>query len=200
MRAFIVHCHPNPPSRTAAVRNIMLDRPGRAGARIRVHRLCAKAFGPIQVGEEFAGFPSAGNPACRPPLPRPRTVQYTDPRSLDPVQWTASNAEGLARPGAVARGRNDPIWSAAYHAHRHFHHLQCILASHALHRRAGAPYAPSRCRITAGAAYSEVFMVHCPTDSAISDSPEKHLARVAVRTVGLVPGAAPAGDFRTDCA
>ena len=56
MRALVVHCHPDPGSFTAAVRDVVLDRLAAAGAEVRVADLYARAFQPVLTGPEWQGY------------------------------------------------------------------------------------------------------------------------------------------------
>ncbi len=56
MRALVVHCHPNPDSFTAAVRDRVTAQLARAGAEVRLRDLYAEGFQPILTGAEWSGY------------------------------------------------------------------------------------------------------------------------------------------------
>ena len=54
MRALVVYCHPKPDSFTAAVRDVVLEKLGGAGAKIRLRDLYAEEFEPTLSASEHA--------------------------------------------------------------------------------------------------------------------------------------------------
>lgn len=56
MRALVIHCHPDPDSFTAAVRDRILARLSEAGAQVRVHDLYAQDFAPVLTRAEWQGY------------------------------------------------------------------------------------------------------------------------------------------------
>jgi len=53
MRALVVYCHPKETSFTAAVRDVVLDRLGAAGAEVRLRDLYAEGFDPRLTAGDF---------------------------------------------------------------------------------------------------------------------------------------------------
>ena len=66
MRALVIHCHPDPASFTAAVRDRILDRLHDAGAEVRMHDLYATGFAPVLSRAEWKGY--LDSPANRVPV------------------------------------------------------------------------------------------------------------------------------------
>ncbi|MGY6635226.1 MAG: NAD(P)H-dependent oxidoreductase [Alkalilacustris sp.] len=66
MRALVIHCHPDPDSFTAAVRDRVLARLRDAGAEVRVHDLYAAGFAPVLARAEWRGY--LDSPANRAPV------------------------------------------------------------------------------------------------------------------------------------
>lgn len=66
MRALVVHCHPDPASFTAAVRDKVLERLAAAGAQTRVIDLYGTDFQPVLTQAEWRGYLDA--PANRAPV------------------------------------------------------------------------------------------------------------------------------------
>jgi len=56
MRALVVYCHPRPESFTAAVRDVVLERLGAAGAETRLADLYRDGFDPVMGAEEHARY------------------------------------------------------------------------------------------------------------------------------------------------
>lgn len=66
MKALVVHCHPDPASFTAAVRDKVVERLTAAGAEIRVIDLYAEGFDPVLTQADWRGYLDA--PANRAPV------------------------------------------------------------------------------------------------------------------------------------
>ena len=66
MRALVIHCHPDPDSFTAAVRDRVLARLRAAGAEMRVRDLYAEGFAPVLTRAEWQGY--LDSPANRAPV------------------------------------------------------------------------------------------------------------------------------------
>ncbi len=62
-RALVIHCHPDPDSFTAAIRDRVLARLAEAGAEVRLHDLYAEGFDPVLSRAEWRGY--ADSPANR---------------------------------------------------------------------------------------------------------------------------------------
>lgn len=56
MRALVVYCHPRSDSFTAAVRDLVLDKLGAAGADVRLVDLYARGFDPVLSADELARY------------------------------------------------------------------------------------------------------------------------------------------------
>ncbi len=66
MRALVIHCHPDPASFTAAVRDSIVARLHDAGAEVRMHDLYATGFAPVLSRAEWKGY--LDSPANRLPV------------------------------------------------------------------------------------------------------------------------------------
>lgn len=64
MRALVIHCHPDPHSFTAAVRDVILSRLQVAGAEVRLTDLYARNFQPVLSAEEWTGYADSNNTAA----------------------------------------------------------------------------------------------------------------------------------------
>ena len=56
MRALVIHCHPDPASFTAAVRDVILSRLHAAGAEVRLTDLYASRFQPVLTCKEWQDY------------------------------------------------------------------------------------------------------------------------------------------------
>ena len=66
LRALVIHCHPDPASFTAAVRDRVLAQLAAAGAEVRMHDLYATGFAPVLSRAEWKGY--LDSPANRVPV------------------------------------------------------------------------------------------------------------------------------------
>lgn len=202
MRAFVIHCHPDPASFTAAVRDTVLDRLAAHGAEVRVADLYARGFQPVLSPEEWRGYLDA--PANCAAVAR----DVDDLRWCDtlifvyPTWWYGLPAmlkgwlDRVLVPEVaflMPDGANRTIRPGLRHIERLGVFTTCG-ASRWLTWFVGAPGKRTLTRgigILCAARRRTVFAAHYLMDSSTPESRAAHLARVAARVDRLAAGAAP---------
>ena len=202
MRALVVHCHPDPASFTAAVRDVVLERLRHAGAEIRLHDLYADGFQPCLSQGEWRGY--LDSPANRAPVANAaEDIAWCDALIfVYPTWWYGLPAmlkgwlDRVLLPDVaflMPDGVNRTIRPGLTHITRLGVFTTCG-ASRWLTFFVGAPgkrtilrgvrlLCAKRCRTA--------FAAHYLMDSSTLDSRKTHLANVA-RAMGRLIGAAPA--------
>jgi putative NADPH-quinone reductase len=201
MKALVIHCHPDPNSFTAAVRDAVLERLRAAGVETRLRDLYAEGFEPILTRAEWTGYLDA--PANRAPVEAhvadlewcdtlifvyptwwyglPAMLKgWLDRVMLPEVAFLMPQAEGeTIRPGL-----------------RHIERLGVFTTCGASRWLTFFVGAPGRRTLTRGIGLllhpraRKVFAAHYLMDSAPRASLEAHLERVARRTDKLIGAAA----------
>ncbi|MCX7646723.1 MAG: NAD(P)H-dependent oxidoreductase [Rhodobacteraceae bacterium] len=197
MRALVVYCHPRPESFTAAVRDVVLDRLGQAGAEVRLTDLYARGFDPVLSAAEHAGY--LDSPANRAPVARdcddlawadtlifvyptwwyglPAVLKgWLDRVMLPDVAFLMPKGPGeTIRPGLTHITRLGVFTTCG--ASRLLTFLVGAPGKRTLMRGVGFLCAP-RCR--------KVFAAHYLMDSSTPESRARHLDRVARRMDRLI--------------
>ena len=122
VKAYVVYCHPNPDSFTAALRDRAVDALRAAGHEVRMSDLYADGFEP-------ALSRANGSTTSRPQHPHPEIDAYCENlrwcdalgvRVSDVVEWTTGDVDRMARPRAGTRRRMGVAgWRDADHRSTH---------------------------------------------------------------------------------
>ncbi len=197
MRALVVFCHPCDQSFNSAVRDVVVQKLGAAGAETRVHDLYRSGFAPALSWDEWKGYLSS------PANQRPVQTEVDDVRWCDtlifiyPTWWYGLPAtlkgwlDRVLLPEVaflMPDGANRTIRPGLRHIKRLGVFTTCG-ASWWLTQLIGAP---GKRTLTRGVGYlcaprkRTAFAAHYLMDSSTPESRARHLATVAARMDRLI--------------
>lgn len=200
MRALVIHCHPNPGSFAAAVRDTVLERLAAAGAEVRVADLYARGFSPVLTDAEWTGY--LDSPANRAPVAQDvADLQWCDTLIfVYPTWWYGLPAmlkgwlDRVLLPDVaflMPDGVNRTIRPGLTHVRRLGVFTTCG-ASRWLTWLVGAPGKRTLMRgvgLLCAPRCRKVFVAHYLMDSSTDASRARHLARVRAGVDRLTQGA-----------
>jgi len=187
MRALVIYCHPVPTSFTAAVRDVVLDRLRRAGAKVALIDLYAEGFQPVLGADEFRDY------LTPPDAAHPLAAHIAEVRACDtlifvyPTWWYGMPAmlkgwlDRVLLPGvAFHLPENAPILPRMTHVRRLGVFTTCG-ASWWLTRFIGAPGRRTLLRgvrLLCARRARTAFAAHYDMDRTTDATRTRHLARV----------------------